>query len=219
MRIADIPLENRPRERFLRQGASVLSEAELLAVILQKGTKEENVIDMSNRLIAKYGIDKLSDLSLVELQEIKGIGPAKAMQIKAVFEFNKRYSLPSKAGKPITCAKDVYEYACGRILDKNKEQFMILHLDSKNRVIKDEIVSIGTLNASLIHPREVFKSAIKESVNSIILVHNHPSGDPSPSSEDEAITRRLVDAGKLLDITVLDHVIVGDEKWWSWKDQ
>jgi len=218
MRIKDISIENRPRERFLRNGANVLSDAELFAVILQKGSKTENVVDMSNRLISKYGMSKLSDLSLIELQEIKGIGPAKAMQIKAVFELSKRYKVSRNNKKPITCAKDVYEYACGRILDKNKEQFMILHLDSKNRVIKDEIVSIGTLNASIIHPREVFKSAIKESVNSIILVHNHPSGDVTPSSEDEEITRRLVDAGKLLDINVLDHVIVGNG-WWSWKDE
>jgi DNA repair protein RadC len=211
-------IENRPRERLSKYGASVLSDAELLAVILQKGTAKDNVIDMSNRLLSKYGMNKLSELSLKELQEIKGIGVAKAMQIKAVFELSKRYKLSRNNKKPIICAKDVYEYACERILDKNKEQFMILHLDSKNRVIKDEIVSIGTLNASIIHPREVFKSAIKESVNSIILVHNHPSGDVTPSSEDEEITMRLFEAGKLLDIKVLDHVIVGDG-YWSWKER
>jgi DNA repair protein RadC len=218
MRIKDISIDNRPRERLSKYGASVLSDAELLAVILQKGTAKDNVIDMSNRLLSKYGMNKLSELSLKELQEIKGIGVAKAMQVKAVFELSKRYKLSRNNKKPITCAKDVYEYACERILDKNKEQFMILHLDSKNRVIKDEIVSIGTLNASIIHPREVFKSAIKESVNSIILVHNHPSGDVTPSSEDEEITMRLFEAGKLLDIKVLDHVIVGDG-YWSWKER
>ncbi|MBU4502279.1 MAG: DNA repair protein RadC [Nanoarchaeota archaeon] len=218
MRIKDMSEENRPRERFQRLGATALSDAELLALVLQQGTNGENVIDMSNRLLFRYGIDKLSDLSLNELQEIKGIGPAKAMQIKALFEFNKRYSLSKKNGKPIKSAKDVFEYASQKLLGADKEHFMILHLDSKNRVIKDETVSIGTLNASLIHPREIFKSAIRESANAIILVHNHPSGDPTPSEEDEEITKRLFDAGELLNIKLLDHVIVGDEGCWSWRE-
>ena len=180
MRIKDISPENRPRERLQREGVHVLSDAEVLAVILQKGTKEENVIDMSNRLISKYGLDKLSDLSLTELQAIKGIGPAKAMQIQALFEVNKRHNLSKQNGEPIKSAKDVYKYCSPKLNGTDKEHFMILHLDTRNRVIKDEIVSVGTLNSSLIHPREVFKSAIKESANAVILVHNHPSGDPTP---------------------------------------
>lgn len=219
MRVKDISKENRPRERFQKNGAIGLSDAELLAIILQKGSKDENVIDMSNRLISKQGIEKLSDLSLKELQEIKGIGPAKAMQIKALFEFNKRYSLAKKDGKPIKSAKDVFEYASQRLAKNDKEHFMILHLDSKNRVVKDEVISIGTLNASIIHPREVFRSAIRENANSIILVHNHPSGDPNPSEEDKVITERLFDAGDLLDIEVLDHIIVGNDEFWSFKDK
>ncbi len=217
MRICDIPLENRPRERLQKQGAEVLNDAELLAVILQKGTRTENVIDMSNRLIAKYGMDKLSDLSLTELQEIKGIGPAKAMQINAVFELNKRRNISKRTGKPIKSAQDVFEYASPILIGKDKEHFMILLLDSRNNIIKDEIVSIGTLNASIIHPREIFKLAIKESANAIILVHNHPSGDPTPSTEDERITEKLIEIGELMNIEILDHVIVGKEKWWSWK--
>jgi len=209
MRIKDIPKENRPRERFLKNGATALSDAELLAVILQNGSKKENVVDMSNRLISKHGINKLYDLSLKELQEIDGIGPAKAMQIKALFEFNKRYNLSKESGKPIKSAKDVFQYASQRILDNKKEQFMILLLDTKNRIIKDETISIGTLNASVIHPREIFKSAIKESANAIILVHNHPSGESEPSQEDTEITEKLFDAGELLNIKVLDHVIIG----------
>ncbi len=216
MKIKDIALENRPRERFERQGASVLSDAELLAIILQKGTREENVIDMSNRLISKYGMNKLADLSLVELQEVKGIGRVKAMQIKAIFEVSKRTSFV-KSGKFITSAKDVFEYAWPK-LGKDKEHFMVLLLDSKNRVIKDEIVSIGTLNSSIIHPREIFKTAIKESANAIILVHNHPSGDPTPSNEDREITEKIFEAGKVLNISVLDHVIVGENEYWSWKE-
>lgn len=219
MRIKDISKENRPRERFERNGASGLSDAELLAIILQKGCKSENVVDMSNRLISKYGIDKLSDLSLRELQEIKGIGLAKAMQIKALFEFYKRFNLSRIDSKIISSARDVYEYAKQRLISNDKEYFMVILLDTRNRIIKDEIVSIGTLNSSIIHPREIFKSAIKESANSIILVHNHPSGDPNPSKEDEKITRTLIDAGDLLGIKVLDHVIIGDKKKYSFKEK
>ena len=218
MRIKDISKENRPRERFLKNGAMSLSDAELLAVILQKGSKKENVVDMSNRLLSKHGIDKLCDLSLKELQEIDGIGPAKAMQIKALFEFNKRHSLSRQNGKPIKSAKDVYDYASQRLNSNDKEHFMILHLDSKNRIIKDEVISIGTLNASIIHPREIFKSAIKESANSIILVHNHPSGDSEPSAEDEQVTEKLFEAGELLSIKVLDHVIIGKYNYHSFKE-
>ena len=218
MRIKDISKENRPRERFLKTGASSLSDAELLAIILQTGTRDENAIDMSNRLISKYGLDKLSDLSLKELQEIKGIGPAKAMQIKALFEFNKRHAISKREGKPIKCAKDVYEYAQPLLSGKDKEHFMILHLDSKNRVIKDEIISIGILNASLVHPREVFKSAIKESANAIVLVHNHPSGDAEPSKVDEDVTNRLNETGKLLKIKIIDHVIIGKDNYYSFRE-
>ncbi|MDO8538289.1 MAG: DNA repair protein RadC [archaeon] len=219
MRIKDISLENRPRERLERQGASVLSDAELLAVILKTGNKDENVIDMSNRLISKYGIDKLCTCSLKELQEIKGIGNAKACQIVALFEFNKRHNLAKQNGKPIKTAKDVFDYCSSKMLGVDREHFMVLHLDTRNRITKDEIISIGTLNSSLIHPREVFKSAIKESTNAVILVHNHPSGDAEPSDEDKKITEVLSQAGKLLSIKVLDHVIIGNGTWYSFNEK
>ena len=219
MRIKDISKENRPRERLEKNGVHVLSDAELLAIIFKTGNKEENAIVMSDRLITKYGLGKLNELSLKELQEIKGIGPAKSMQIKALFEFNKRYSLAKRDGEPIKSARDVFEYASQRLITNQQEHFIILLLDSKNRIVKDEVISIGTLNASIIHPREVFKSAIREGVNSIILVHNHPSGDPEPSAEDEQITEKLFGAGELLNIKVLDHVIVGKDKFWSFKER
>lgn len=219
MRIKDISKENRPRERLEKQGAATLSDAELLAVILKTGSKEENVIDMSNRLISKYGVSKLSSCSLKELQEINGIGKAKASQILALFEFNKRNNFAKQNGKPIKSAKDVYDYCYSKLNGADKEHFMILHLDTRNRVIKDEIISVGTLNSSLIHPREVFKSAIKESANAVILVHNHPSGDTEPSEEDEEITKRLFDAGELLNIKVLDHVIIGNQKFYSFTEK
>ncbi len=219
MRIKDISLENRPRERMEKQGVKVLSDSELLAVILQKGTRDENVIDMSNRLISKYGVSKLSVCSLKELQEIKGIGNAKASQIIALFEFNKRHILSKQNGKPIKSAKDVFDYCFPKLNGIDKEHFMILHLDTRNRIIKDEIVSVGTLNTSVIHPREVFKSAIKESANAIILVHNHPSGESDPSEEDIKITDILFKSGELLNIKVLDHVIIGNNNYYSFNEK
>lgn len=218
MLIKEISKEERPRERLEKNGVSALSNAELLAVILQKGTKGENIIDLSNRIISKFGLDKLNACSLSELMSIKGIGKAKAMQIKVLFEFNKRHNLSRQNGKSIKSAKAVYEYASQILNSNDKEQFMILHLDSKNRIIKDEVISIGTLNASIIHPREIFKSAIKESANAIILVHNHPSGDSEPSTEDEYVTEKLFEAGELLNIKVLDHVIIGKENYYSFKE-
>jgi DNA repair protein RadC len=218
MNIHEMPIENRPRERMKKLGASVLSDAELLALVLQKGTRGENAVDMSNRILSKFG-NNLSRISLKELQKIKGIGPAKAMQIAALFEFSKRNSLSKRSGKPLRSAKDVFLYASPKLSHEEKEMFLVLHLDAKNRVVKEEIVSVGILDASLIHPREVFKSAIKESSRSVIFVHNHPSGDPTPSIEDESITKILKDAGELLDIPVLDHVIVGNGKWYSFKEE
>ena len=215
MRIKDISLENRPRERLEKQGPSVLSDAELLAIILKTGNKTENVIDMSNRLISKYGFDKLSMCSLTELQEINGMGSAKACQIIALFELNKRHSYSKTQGKPIKTAKDVFEHCSPKLSSSDREHFMILHLDTKNRVIKDEIVSVGALTGTIAHPREVFKSAIKESAHSVILVHNHPSGDPTPSDEDLKMTERLLEAGEILGIKVLDHVIIGKGAWYS----
>lgn len=205
----------RPRERLQRSGASALSDHELLAIILEKGTTSENVIDMSHRLLSS-GIGCLSEKSLSELKEIRGIGDAKAVQIKALFEFSRRCRQAKANGKAITCAKDVFDYASPKIGHLKQEHFMVILLDSKNHVIKDEIVSIGTLNASLVHPREIFKSAIRESANAIILVHNHPSGDCSPSDEDIEITDKIKKAGMTLGIKVLDSVVVGD-RWRSIK--
>lgn len=219
MKIKDIPKSNQPRERLIKNGIEVLSDAELLATIFQKGTKEENAIDMSNRLISKYGVDKLSACSLKELQKIKGIGKAKACQIIALFEFNKRHNLAKQNGKTIKSAKDVYDYCYSKLIGTDKEHFMVLHLDTCNRVIKDEIISIGTLNSSLVHPREVFKSAIKESANAVILVHNHPSGNAEPSEEDIKITNILFKSGELLSIKVLDHIIISNDGYYSFRDK
>ncbi|MBI2176020.1 DNA repair protein RadC [Candidatus Woesearchaeota archaeon] len=215
MRLLEIPEENRPRERLQKLGPSALSDAELLAIMLGNGTNGENAIEVANRFLSKFSLSKLPALSVSEFRKIKGIGEVKATQLKAAFEISKRASSGIHNSFAIKGAKDVYNYASAKLGGTDKEQFMVLLLNSKNRIIKDEIVSVGILNASLIHPREVFKSAIKESANAIIIVHNHPSGDPTPSEEDKVITSVFKEAGRLLNIQVLDHVIVGRNSHYS----
>ncbi|MBS3107138.1 DNA repair protein RadC [Candidatus Woesearchaeota archaeon] len=219
MKIREISKEERPRERLEQLGASALSDAELLALLLSTGTPGENVIEMSRRLLAQRGLSDLSACSLAELQALKGIGFAKACQIAALFELQKRVKIQDAKKKPLRSAKDVFLYCAPRLSCADKEQFLVLFLDTKNRVIKERLISIGTLDASLIHPREVFKAAIKESARSVLFVHNHPSGDPTPSPEDECVTKALFEAGDLLGIPVLDHIIIGKEKWWSFKEE
>ncbi len=219
MKIKDIPKEGRPRERFLKHGPEVLSDAELFAILLRTGTKGENVIDMSNRLISEFGLSNLFSCSLRELQKIKGIGPSKAMQILTIAEIQKRINQSKHPIKKITCAKDVFDLFHERLKDEKQEHFYIIMLNSQNNIIEQPLlITRGILNASIIDSREVFKSAIRNSALRVILVHNHPSGDPSPSPEDREVTEELIDAGELLGIKVLDHVIIGEDGWWSWKE-
>ncbi len=218
MKIKDLPEQNRPRERFLKHGPEALSDAELFAIFLRTGTIGENVTDMSNRLIAEYGLDKLFDCSLKELQKIKGVGPSKAMQILAMSELGKRHKLSKKPIKKISCAEDVFDYFHERLRDKKEEHFYVLILNTQNYIIDEQLVSKGILDASIIHPREVFRPAIRNSASKIVLVHNHPSGDPTPSQEDLEITKKLIDIGEGLGIKVVDGVIIGKDGWESLKD-
>ena len=215
MKIKDLPEQNRPRERFLEKGPEALSDAELFAIILRTGTINENVIDVSNRLIKEYGLDKLFECSLKELEKIKGIGPSKAMQILAMAELGKRHTLSKIPLKKITCAEDVFHYFHERLKDKKEEHFYVLMLNTQNYIIGEHLISKGILDASIVHPREVFKPAIKNSASKIILVHNHPSGDPSPSEEDKEIIQRLKQIGEELGIRVVDSVIIGGDRWWG----
>ena len=222
MKIKDLPNSSRPRERFLKLGPEALSDAELFAILLRTGTrgkkgeKGENVIEMSDRLINEYGLDKLLDSSLIELQKINGVGPAKAMQILTIAELQKRINQAKTPTSKITCAKDVFNLFHEKLKDKKEEHFYVLMLDTKNKIIGEQLISKGILDSSIIHPREVFKPAIKNSASKIILVHNHPSGNPGPSREDLAITEKLLESGDQIDIKVLDHVIIGNGSWWSW---
>ena len=211
MKIKDLPDSSKPRERFLKHGPEALSDAELFAIILRTGLVVENVMEMANRLISKFGLVNLFDCSLKELQEIKGIGPSKAMQLLAMSELGKRYNQEKNSVKKITCAEDVFKLFHTRLRDKKQEHFYVLMLDTKNNIIGEQLISKGILDASIIHPREVFKPAIKNSASKIILVHNHPSGDPKPSEEDMEITEKIMKTGEELGIKVLDSVIVGRE--------
>lgn len=215
MLIREFDLEERPREKLLKLGPKALTSSELLAIILRTGSKKENVIDLSRRLINKITLEKLSTSSVQELENIKGIGFAKACQIIALFELADRREKPKDI--KVQSPKDVFLYVKPLISGLLKENFIIILLNTKNKILKHEIVSIGTLDSALIHPREVFRTVLKEGCNSIILVHNHPSGDPTPSKEDIAVTKRLIEAGELLGVEVLDHVIIGLDSYWSYK--
>ena len=215
--IKEIALDQRPRERLKTKGIDSLSDAELLAIILQHGSFGENVIDLSHRLISTFSLNRLNSLSLSELMRIKGIGLAKAAKIVAAFELSKRVNSGRICEKVISNASNIADHYIEKLKDKKKEYFIAVFLDSKNKIIKDEIISIGTLNSSLVHPREVFKEAIKNSANSIILVHNHPSGDCEASDEDLVITKKMKEAGEVVGIKILDHLIMGKEDHHSLK--
>lgn len=220
MRIEDIPWWNRPSNRIKKKGEDKLNPAELLSLILWSGNKRENAIDMSNRLLKKYSFSKISELSLTELES--EVGKIGAVRIKAMYEIFKLTNWVKRGGfKPtIECAKDVYNHFTDELKDKKKEYFYALLLDSKNRIIGDaKLISIGTLNSSLVHPREVFKSAIKESANAIILVHNHPSGNPEPSDDDYKVNDVITDSGNILNVKVLDHIIIGKDFFYSFKEK
>src|SRR3989338_3645570 len=210
MKIKNIAIEQRPRERM--KAGNVLNDADLLALLLGSGVKGESAIDMGNRLISENGMDKINFLSLQELMKIKGIGIAKASKLVAAFELSKRVSSGKICEKIVKNPSDIASHYIEKLKDLKKEHFIAVFLDSKNKIIKDEVISIGTLNSSLVHPREVFKEAIKCSANSIILVHNHPSGSVEPSDEDYRVNKVLVETGNLVGIKVLDHLVVGGEK-------
>ena len=219
MKIKDLPDSSKPRERFLKHGPESLSDAELFAIILRTGVVGENVMEMANRLISKFGLVNLFDCSLKELQEIKGIGQNKAMQLLAMSELGKRYNQEKNSVKRITCAEDVFKLFHIRLRDKKQEHFYMIMLDTKNNIIGEQLISKGLLDASIIDPREVFKPAIRNSASRVILIHNHPSGDSNPSSEDLKVTEKLIEAGNILGLKVLDHVIIGNGSHWSWKEE
>jgi len=216
-----LPHSQRPRERMIAYGVDALSHAELLAILIRTGTKNQSAVQLSTNLLQQCGsLRELVDMSVDELTAIKGIGQAKALQLLAGIELGKRVAR-SKLGEVVTVRSphDAAMYMMEEMRYLKKEHFVCLFLNTKNHIIGKETLSMGTLNASLVHPREVFRAAIRSSSASIICLHNHPSGDPSPSKEDIQITQRLVEAGTLLGIEILDHLIIGDDKFVSLKEQ
>jgi DNA repair protein RadC len=221
--IKEWPKGDRPREKLLEQGPDALTDAELLAIVLRTGDGKSGrtALDHARQLIKKFEtFQNLASVAPAELLNFKGIGPAKAATVKAVMEIARRYAtVKFPHGKAFSRSADVFAHFHQRLKDRKKECFFILLLDSKNKAIREERISEGTLTSSLVHPREAFAPAIKESAASLILVHNHPSGDPAPSREDEEITHRLVEGGKVLGIGVLDHIIIGQGSYYSFADR
>ena len=219
MKIKDIPWFNRPGFKLTRNGVSSLDDAELLSIIFGIGSKGESALELSNKLLKKYNFNKLENISIKELaKECKSYN--KALQLISLIELSKRYNKLVSNGFAfsIRSSKDVYNIFNNELSNLKKEKVIGVYLDTKNKIIKKEIIGIGILDSSLIHPRELFKEAIKESAKSVILVHNHPSGDSNPSEDDVRLTKNLIEAGNLIGINFLDHVIIGKKNFYSFKE-
>ncbi len=209
-----------PRERLARDGADRLPLEDLVALVLRNGDRRDSARALAQRLLASTGgLVRLGSLPLCELEAIPGIGPAKAASLLAAFELGRRLaSTPLERGQPIRAPLDVQRHFQPRWRDRRRESFHALQLDGRHRLMAVDEVSVGTLTASLVHPREVFREAIRNAAAAVLLVHHHPSGDPSPSAEDRSVTDRLVAAGALLGIRVVDHVIVADGGYFSFQE-
>ena len=214
------PENERPRERLLESGVDGLSTAELFAIILRTGGINKSAIGLAREVLMRFSsLKEIEDAAIAEFADIKGMGSAKIAQIKAAFVLGKRLLRCEKgagfANPSFKNSREVYEYYRPKFYGLKKERFLCALLDTKNRVFREKIVSEGTLTSSLVHPREVFRDAIKEAAASVLFIHNHPSGDPNPSRDDISITRRLVETGKVVGISVLDHIVISDGKYLS----
>ncbi len=221
--IKEWPADERPREKLLQRGADALSDAELLALLLRTGDagSGRSALDLGRELLREFGdLRALAMASTTDICRIKGTGPAKAATVKAALEIANRFKgRRLERESRYTSPDQVFEHYHYTYRDRRKEYFLALLLDGKNRVIREVQISQGSLNQSIVHPREVFNPAVRESAAAIILVHNHPTGDPSPSREDLEITRRLREAGELMGVKVLDHIIIGDGEFVSFVSQ
>lgn len=217
----DVPKNNRPRERLILEGADALSDQELLAILLGSGTRDESVLAMSMRMLKQFdGLRLLRDASVEELTKVRGIGDAKAVLLLAAFELGKRvHRLRFEDRFTIKSPSDCADYMMDEMRFLQQEHFVCLFLNTKNNIIHRQTIFVGGLNSSLVHPREIFKEAIRRSAASIICLHNHPSGDPTPSREDIEVTERLIDCGKLMGIEILDHIIIGEHRFVSLKEK
>ncbi|WP_133581103.1 RadC family protein [Aureibacillus halotolerans] len=219
--IRDVPLHDRPRERLAREGVKQLSTQELLAILLQTGTKDESVMQLSLRVLHSFPtLRRLQEASFLEMTAIKGIGSAKASLLSAVMELGCRLTVErGDAPVVIRSPEDAAMYVMPELKHLKQEHFVCLYLNTKNHVVEKKTVFVGSLNASIVHPREVFKEALRASAASILCAHNHPSGDPEPSREDVDVTKRLVECGRVLGIEVMDHVIIGNDSFVSLREK
>ncbi len=214
------PAKERPRELLLEKGPQGLSDAQLLAILLRIGKPEASAVDVAMDILSRLkGLRGLANRGRDELCTIPGVGPAKAAQILAAVELGKRaLATPLSSGTRIQGSQDIFSHYYPLVRDLRHEVCKVILLDAKHRILRDTIVSEGSLTASIVHPREVFHEAVRESAAAIIVIHNHPSGDPTPSEEDHVLTQRLVAAGEVLGIQVLDHIIIGDGRYVSYAD-
>lgn len=219
--IREWPESERPRERLARAGPESLSDAQLLAILLRVGRQDASAVQVAMELLARSsGLGSLASQGFEELCRVPGIGPAKAAQLKAAIELGKRVmAAPLSTGTRIGSSRELFAHYYPLLRDLRHEVFKIVLLDAKHAIIRDATVSVGSLTLSIVHPREVFTLAVRESAAAVIFLHNHPSGDPEPSQEDRLLTDRLVSVGQLLGIAVLDHLIVGDGRYVSFADQ
>lgn len=218
--IKNMPEHERPRERLARQGSAALSDAELLAILLGSGMRGKSVLHLAQELLIQIGsLDKLATSSLEELQAIQGLGPAKALQLTALFALARRLSTPhAKKDEPIVHAAQAYGLIREQLERETRELFVVLLQDIRYRLICMELVAIGTLSQVIVHPREVFYPAIRHKAASLIVAHNHPSGDPTPSPQDRHLTSTLIETGRLLGIPVTDHLIIGHSSFFSLRE-
>ena len=220
-RMIDLPQGDRPRERLLARGPAALATAELLAIVLGTGVKDENVVRVSQRLLSTFGgLSGLAQASVGELMAARGLGPAKAAQLKAALELGRRLLVEGPEQRPqVRSPADAANLLMSEMSLLEQEHLRVMMLDTKNRVLGWPTVYVGSLNTSLIRVGELFREAIRYNCASIIVAHNHPSGDPTPSPEDVAVTRQIAEAGKLLDVDVLDHLIIGRQRFVSLKER
>jgi len=219
--IKEMPLDLRPRERLIRAGEGALSTAELLAIILRTGVGGENVLALATRILSTYGgLPGLARASFAELHQVKGLGPAKTAQLKAALELGRRMLLAAPEQRfVVRSPADVAQLLLAEMSHLEQEHFRVVYLDTRNQVLGIQTIYIGSLNASHIRVAEVFRDAIKRNCAAIIVAHNHPSGDPTPSPEDVGVTRELVSAGRLLDIELLDHLVIGQQRFVSLRER
>lgn len=219
--IRELPYSQRPREKALQVGIEALSDSDLLSILLGNGSRGKNALSLAHTILSRFqNFRLLAQASVQDLQKIHGIGPVKSLEIKACLEIARRFQqVELRPGLLLNNSSQVFGYYHEKLRDQKREKFFAVLLDAKHRIIRDELVSVGSLNFSIVHPREVFAPAIREAAESLILVHNHPSGDATPSREDIQVTKRLIEVGKVVGIEVLDHIVIGNGVYFSFVEQ